>query len=125
MLLGAGTLVRPDMVVALAGLMLYHVFVDPSNRSRHLAWGASALVIFVGMQTTFRLWYLGQLLPNTYYLKMTGYPFYLRITRGTFVLAQFIWRFNPLLFVLPFLLLVRRERQVGLLVWMVVVQMSV
>jgi hypothetical protein len=123
-LLGASTLVRPDMVVALAGLMLYHVFVDPPNRSRHLAWGAAVLVIFVGIQTVFRLWYFGQLVPNTYYLKMTGYPFYLRITRGTFVLAQFIWRFNPLLFVLPFLLLVRRERQVGLLVWMVVVQMS-
>ena len=96
----------------------------PLHRSRHLAWGASALLAFVGVQTTFRLWYLGQLLPNTYYLKMTGYPVHLRITRGIFVLAQFIWRFNPLLFALPFLLLIRRERRVGLLVWMVVVQMS-
>ena len=122
LLLGASTLVRPDMVVPLAGLMLYHVVVDRSNRRRHLVWGASALVVFVGLQTTFRLWYLDQLLPNTYYLKMTGYPFPLRISRGIFVLGQFIWRFNPLLFALPFLLLVKRARDTGLLLWMFVVQ---
>ena len=85
-------------------------------------WGASAVVVFVGLQTTFRLWYFDQLLPNTYYLKMTGYPFHLRISRGIFVLGQFIWRFNPLLFALPFLLLVRRARDTGLLLWMFVVQ---
>jgi arabinofuranosyltransferase len=123
LLLGAATLVRPDMVVPLAGLMLYEAVVDPANRRRHLAWGAAALVIFVALQTALRLWYFGQLVPNTFYLKMTGYPFHLRISRGAFVLAQFIWRFNPLLFALPFLLLVRRKRGIGLLLWMVVVQM--
>ncbi|MEN3340284.1 MAG: hypothetical protein V7647_3960 [Acidobacteriota bacterium] len=122
-LLGASTLVRPDMAVPLAGLLLYHVVTDPVRRYRHLAWGTAALVVFGGLQTAFRLWYFGQIVPNTYYLKMTGYPVGLRITRGVFVLAEFIWKFNVLLFALPFLLLVGRERRRALLLWMAVVQM--
>jgi hypothetical protein len=82
-----------------------------------------ALVFFGALQTGFRLWYFGELLPNTYYLKMTGYPLELRLSRGAFVLAQFIWHFNGLLFSLPFLLVSRRERRRALLLWMVVLQM--
>jgi hypothetical protein len=123
-LLGVSTLVRPDMVVPLAGLMLFCVVTDSANRWKHLAWGAAALLFFVALQTAFRLWYFGDILPNTYYLKMTGYPAILRIIRGAFVLARFIWKFNALLFALPFLLVVgQRDRRTSLLLWMLVVQM--
>jgi hypothetical protein len=122
-LLGTSTLVRPDMAVPLAGLLLYQIVTDPVRRSRHLAWGTAALVVFGGLQTAFRLWYFGQVVPNTYYLKMTGYPVALRLTRGAFVLAGFIWKFNALLFALPFLLLIRRDRRSALLLWALVVQM--
>jgi arabinofuranosyltransferase len=122
-LLGASTLVRPDMVVPLAGLVLFHVVTDSANRWRHLAWGSGALVFFAALQTAFRLWYFGDILPNTYYLKMTGYPVILRISRGAFVLARFIWKFNVLLFALPFLLLAGRDRRTMLLLWMLLVQM--
>jgi len=120
-LLGVSTLVRPDMVVPLGGLMLFHAVTDSPNRWRHLAWGAATLAFFGALQTAFRLWYFGEILPNTYYLKMTGYPVILRISRGAFVLATFVWKFNPLLFALPFVL-ARRDRRVMLLLWTLLVQ---
>ncbi|HSL02798.1 MAG TPA: hypothetical protein VK901_04585 [Nitrospiraceae bacterium] len=123
LLLGVSTCVRPDMVVPLGGLMLFLAVADPIHRRRHLAWGSVMLVIFFAAQTAFRLWYFGDILPNTYYLKLTGYPFTLRISQGIYVLAQFIWKLNVLLFVLPFLLAVRRDRRTGLLLWTLIVQM--
>jgi arabinofuranosyltransferase len=122
-LLGVSTLVRLDMTVPLGGLVLFHVVTDSPNRWRHLAWGAATLAFFVALQTAFRLWYFGDILPNTYYLKMTGYPLILRISRGAFVLAKFVWKFNALLFALPFVLVARRDRRVILLLWTFLVQM--
>src|SRR4051812_42078125 len=83
--LGASTLVRPDMAVPLAGLVLFHVLTRTSGWRTHVVWGAGALLCFVVLQTAFRLWYYGELLPNTYYLKMTGFPVGLRVSRGLFV----------------------------------------
>ena len=123
LLLGASTWVRPDMVVPLGGLMLFQAVADPFNRRRHLMWGSGMLVIFFAAQTAFRLWYFGDILPNTYYLKLSGYPFTLRISQGIYVLAQFIWKFNVLLFVLPFMLAVQRDRRIRLLLWALIVQL--
>ncbi len=123
LLLGASTCVRPDMMVPLGGLMLFLAIADPIHRPRHLVWGSVMLVTFIAAQTAFRLWYFGDLMPNTYYLKLTGYPFTLRISQGIAVLVQFIWKFNILLFVLPFLLAVRRDRRILLLLWALIVQM--
>jgi hypothetical protein len=122
-LLGISTLVRPDMVVPLGGFLLFHIAADAPNRRKHIVWGTSALVLFVALQTAFRLWYFGDVLPNTYYLKMTGYPLLLRVSRGLFVLARFIWKFGAVLFALPFILLARRDRRTVLPLWMLVVQM--
>ena len=123
LLLGASTWVRPDMVVPLGGLMLFLAVTDPLHRSRHLMWGSVILITFVAAQSAFRLWYFGDVLPNTYYLKLTGYPFGLRISQGLYVLVQFIWKLNVLLFALPFLLAVRRDWRIGLLLWALIVQM--
>jgi hypothetical protein len=122
LVLGVSTLIRPDMAVSLAGLTMYLAITDAANRRRHLAWGLTALVGFALLQTALRIWYFGDLLPNTYYLKLTGYPTLLRISRGAFVLAQFIWRFNVLLFALPFVMLSHRGRGGTLLLFMMVVQ---
>jgi hypothetical protein len=73
-------------------------------------------VLFIGGQTLLRWVYYGDLLPNTYYLKMTGYPGLFRIARGLLVLFQFAWQFNWLLFLFPLtLLFFRRDRYVLLL----------
>jgi arabinofuranosyltransferase len=122
-LLGVSTLVRPDMVAPFLALLLFFVVFDPVNRRRHLVWGPVILLSFWAAQTLFRLWYFGDPLPNTYYLKLTGYPSALRIFHGIFVLARFVWNTNLLLFIVPFTLIFRRDRRILLLLWVLTVQM--
>jgi hypothetical protein len=123
-LLGAGTLVRADMVVPLGALAIFLAAADRAHRREHVAWASAALLFFMGLQTAFRIWYFGDLLPNTYYLKLTGYPVLLRISRGAFVLARFVWTFNVLLFAAPLVLLARKDRRAALLLWMFAAQLA-
>jgi hypothetical protein len=116
-LLGASTLVRTDMVVPLGAAAIFFAATDGPRRRRHLAWASASLVFFVGLQTAWRVWYFGDVLPNTYYLKLTGYPILLRMTRGAIVLAQFVSGFNVLLFAAPLLLLVRRAARLQRVCW--------
>jgi hypothetical protein len=121
--LAVSTFVRMDMAVPLAGLLLFHIAADRPNRRQHIVWGVASLAACLALQTAFRVWYFDDLLPNTYYLKMTGYPPIPRAMRGLFVLAQFIWRFNLLLFALPFGLIAVRGWRGVLPLWMLIVQM--
>ncbi len=117
-LLGVGTLVRMDMAVPFWAILIYMVLADVPNRKRHLLWGLGSFAAFMGGQTLFRLWYYGELLPNTYYLKVTGAPLWLIVKHGVYVFVKFVWTFNTALFVLPFLLiLVRQEKSTLLLAW--------
>jgi len=91
--------------------------------AKNLVLGLSVFVFFILLQTLLRLWYFGDVLPNTYYLKMTGHPFLLRITRGLFVALEFTWKMNWILFLLPFsVLLSRRDRLILLLFWVFLAQ---
>lgn len=101
-LLGIGTLVRIDMAVPYIGIWLFLIFLKPEQRMKNFLWGGLVFAFFLGSQTLFRMVYYGDPLPNTYYLKMTGYPFFLRITRGFFYWWKFIWNMNLLAFLLPF-----------------------
>ena len=124
-LLGVSTLVRIDMIVPFLAILIYLVIVDPKNRGRHLLWGLGALGSFILLQTLFRVWYYGDILPNTYYLKMTGYPFLLRLARGAWVLLEFIWRMGWLVFLIPFsILLFRRDKFVFLLLGVFLAQVT-
>ncbi len=115
-LLGLGTLIRLDMAVIYLVILIFFLVSDQENRQKHLAWGVSLFIVFLVSQTLFRFIYYGELLPNTYYLKMGGYPLWLRIARGFYVFLQFVWYSNWILFVLPLLLLFfRRDRSVWLL----------
>ncbi len=98
--LAVGTLVRLDMTGLYLVLAGYCWAALPEHRRRTLAWGAGLLVLALGSQTLFRLWYYGDLLPATYYVKMTGYPVFLRITRGLYVFARFLGSMNPVLVLL-------------------------
>lgn len=116
LILGIATLVRTDIVALFAPLVGLLFITDPKHRMKHLVWGLGILGAFLIVQTVFRLWYYGDFLPNTYYLKMTGYPLISRLSRGLFVLAKFVWNFNWILFLLPLLLLrFRRDRIIILL----------
>lgn len=115
-LLGIGTLVRFDIAVPFLIGLGFMLLADAPNRRKHLLWGLGLLAVGLGVQTLFRLGYYRELLPNTYYLKVTGYSLVLRILRGFFALYNFVWGSNWLLCLLPFtLLFFRRDRQILLI----------
>jgi hypothetical protein len=110
-LLGVCTLIRIDMLGFGLVTWAFLVLVDKKNRRKNLLWGAVILGAFIVGQTVARYLYYGNVLPNTYYLKMTGSPLLLRIKRGFYVFFKFVWNFNLVLFLLPFLYLIfRRDR---------------
>ncbi len=100
------------------------MIADPRHRRRHLTWGVLVLASAYAAQTVFRLWYYGDTLPNTFYLKMTGVPAAVRIARGAYVLLQFVWKANALLFALTCTLALRRDRRIWLLFWVLIAQMT-
>lgn len=81
--MGAMILVREDALVPCALLTLYAIW---SARREHRATVAvTTIATIVGVTvalTVFRLAYYGDLLPNTYYLKMTGVATHTRIATG-------------------------------------------
>lgn len=78
-----------------------------------LRWGrrvlaaSSVLVAMLGLQFGLRRWYYGEWLPNTYYLKATGWPLTDRLEQGL------LWSVVPLSLllcvVIPGLLIIRRR----------------
>ncbi len=123
LLAGAATLIRLDAAVPyLAGWTAF-LLLQKRRRTANLLAGAGILLAFAGGQTLFRLAYFGDLLPNTYYLKMTGYPALLRVAHGMLAFAGFAGKANPILIALPFAALVfRHDRARLLLAWLVAVQ---
>ena len=108
-ILGTAILVRLDMCIPYAGLLAGLAAFDRSRLTAHAGYGTGVLVLCVGIQTAFRLGYYGEWLPNTYYLKMTGYPVLWRIAWGIRDLAGFVWHRNWMLFALAAVALYRRR----------------
>ncbi|MFC1511900.1 hypothetical protein ACFL5H_01735 [Candidatus Latescibacterota bacterium] len=122
-LLGAGTLVRIDMGVPFVATGIFLFAFLPGHRKRVALWGLSLLIGFILFQTLVRLAYYGDILPNTYYLKMTGYPVLLRISRGLYVFWAFIWRMVPAIFLIPVLAMGKEYTPArGLLAWLFAAQ---
>jgi hypothetical protein len=92
LLLGAALLVRLDAMVPLLTMLLFGLLAQRQHRRRHLLLGIIALALGLGSQTVFRVLYYGDLLPNTYYLKLTGYPASLRVLRGLYYYWVFVAR---------------------------------
>jgi arabinofuranosyltransferase len=121
--LGLGTLIRPDAVILLMALTLYLFIADHPNRRAHVAAGLAALIVFAGLQTAFRWLYYGDILPNTYYLKMTRYPILLRWCAGASGFYQMVFRMNWILIVFPLVAVwVWRRRDEVLLFWVFAAQ---
>ena len=124
LILGIATLVRPDLIVTAISILVYVLVVDPRNRRGNAVLGFLVLFSFVLLQTAFRLTYFGEFLPNTYYLKMTGYPALLRISRGLIVTPKFLCTMIPLVLLAPFVYgFLRRNSQALLLFWIFSTQM--
>lgn len=122
-LLGVGTLVRLDAAVPLLAAALLGWGMDRPRRAAHARWGLGLLLLFLGGQTAARWLYYGEWLPNTYYLKMTGYPLLMRLSAGLFHYAHFVLGLNWLLYLLPFAALWRSFGRARLLpVWLFLAQ---
>jgi hypothetical protein len=100
LLAAAASLVRPDAVVIAAALAAGVVVTRPPAWKRNVVFGMTIVAAALIAETALRLWYFGDVLPNTYYLKLTGIPAWMRVSRGAFVTLRF------LLQVLPIVLLV-------------------
>jgi hypothetical protein len=100
LLAAAATLVRPDAAVIAAAMALGVVIVRPSSWRRNLCLGVGVVAVALIAQTAFRLWYFGDSLPNTYYLKVTGIPGWLRTSRGAVVTLVFLLQISPVVFLI-------------------------
>jgi hypothetical protein len=96
-LLGVGTLVRPDMVVFAAIPIAALALADRKRMAQRLGAGAAIVGVFLAAETAFRLLYFGDPLPNTYYLKVSGFPLLPKLARGAVMMARFLRQLVPLL----------------------------
>lgn len=100
-ILAVAVLVRLDMAVPFVVIWAYLLWQRPADRRAHILSGAAALLASTGAVLLFHQAYYGDPLPNTYYLKMSGFPLLLRVARGFIVFAEFAWDSNLLLLLLP------------------------
>ena len=88
----ASFLLRMDMLLLVAAVQLYVLLQGGFWQIRKRSWLAG-FGIFCAMTLAygvFRWVYYHDLLPNTYYLKLTGVPLAVRLLRGMVVLTQFV-----------------------------------
>jgi len=122
-LMGVGTLLRLDMIVPYLVVLIFLLSSSPRQRLKNLGWGMLILLAFAGGQVLVRFSYYNEWLPNTYYLKMTGYPLLLRLTRGLYVFLKFVFRSNWVLFFLPLsIFYFKREKTSDFLFWIILGQ---
>ncbi|MBI3162040.1 MAG: hypothetical protein HYZ23_06005 [Chloroflexi bacterium] len=114
-ILATSTLVRFDMAVPYLVIFAILLITQKENRKRHLIWGLGLLILSLGGQTLARYLYYHAWLPNTYYLKVEGWPLTLRILRGLYTLVHFAYYSNWVLILLPFAIFIfRRDWKVAL-----------
>jgi len=117
--MGLGTLIRMDMAIPYVVILAFLYGSNKQIRQKNLVYGVSLFAFFIISQTLFRLWYFGEILPNTYYLKMAGTPLYLRVVQGVLVLIAFIWRMNWVVFLITVVIVLVRRNSTTLLLFCV------
>lgn len=105
LIIGFTVLIRIDLGTIYFIFFVFMFFNYKEQRKKTLLYGLLILSAAILSQTIFRIAMYGDFLPNTYYLKMTGYPVLLRITRGLFVTFKFIIFMNPIVFSIPIIMI--------------------
>lgn len=90
--------VRMDSAVPLLASTIFLTAFDKTQRMKHLLQGGITFATSLGLLEAFRYSYYHDWLPNTYYLKVTGYPPLRRIAQGAYNVGKFILQSNPWLF---------------------------
>jgi hypothetical protein len=101
LLLGILTLVRMDALIFAIAISVFLAYHQRRLKTKHVAAFAAMALVFIGGQTLWRYSYYGEFLPNTYYLKATGYPIIYRWTRGLYALYHFLQQPNLLIALAP------------------------
>jgi arabinofuranosyltransferase len=109
-ILGLGTLVRIDFTALFLAIPLYLILKQKTGRRASAGLFLLAALIFLGGQTLFRLWYYGDVLPNTYYLKIGGTPVAVRMLRGFSTTLDFIKDLSLPVFLLSLYAVITRRR---------------
>lgn len=91
---------RIDAVLFLAVITAYMGLSRGQDRKKHIIYGAVSLAAALIPQTIFRLAYYGDILPNTYYLKMTGYPVFWRVMTGLLTYLKNTFYFGWFIFLI-------------------------
>jgi arabinofuranosyltransferase len=93
--LGLAYLTRPD--AAIAALLIFPFLFYETHKLKpsgigllHLLSAVGLFAIFIIGQLIFRWFYYHDLLPNTYYLKATGMPFFAKIQNGVGFIIPFV-----------------------------------
>ncbi len=114
--------IRLDLIVP-ATVIIGVLLLAQKNHRKTYVLGLFFIFLTILAQTAFRFRYYYYILPNTYYLKMVGYPLLLRISRGAYVALDFILKINWVLFSVPFIVLaIRRNTANALLVSLIAAQ---
>jgi hypothetical protein len=88
----AAVLLRMDMLLLVVAVQLYLLLRGGLRPAGRPSWWAG-LAVFLGAALAyelFRWFYFHDLLPNTYYLKLTGVPVTVRLLRGLSFLTDFL-----------------------------------
>lgn len=113
----AAYLLRMDMLLLVAAVQTWVVLGGGlrRNRGRWLAGLGLFLAAVLGYEL-FRWLYFHDVLPNTYYLKLTGVPLEVRLLRGVITMKVFVLSHLPLLLAagIGTAFLLRRDRRAAL-----------
>lgn len=124
-LMGIATLIRMDTAVSYLTIWGLLFLFDKQHRKRHFMEGLIFFTVFMGGQIIFRQLYYGDWLPNTYYLKVEGWPLWSRIRRGVQVFWEFAKGFFLPLMLVPFTIFIfRRDRKTLLLMLVFLAQVA-
>lgn len=95
--MGLGLLLRVDTIMIYGIVTVSLLLFDKENRIKNLILGLTVLFVIYGCFMIFNYLYYGDLLPNTFYLKLTGIPIKLILHRGWQVFIKDLARNGPLL----------------------------
>lgn len=122
--LGLAYLTRNDSVI-FAVLVWSYISWEIRGKSRYKLLGAIAsYLLFVAGQLIVRYVYYGELLPNTYTLKLVGMPLLLRIANGIRFVQPFLLEVMVLLVLSGVGVIIHFQRQKFLLFFLVLVAIS-
>ena len=124
-LLGIGLLLRLDFIPLFITMLGYLIGFDKKNRVKNITAACITVCVIIGGMTVFRMFYYHDILPNTYYLKMTGIPLWIRVHKGLWSIQEFIKKMSIIIWLLPciYIVLYWKDTRVLLLAGMLFTQL--